>query len=186
MVLPLALSTQLLSRHSNLGWSTATLPKHSLHDEIYSRLHSFDPDCGLLYIALSTMLLIRLSTAIPIPSNVTAGFCLSSSWTCNPGLLWKQVRSCLQETACFSGRYSTKVADREATRMKRSGFVGINSVVSPIIRPALRFASDHLSSRKASCVLSALCQYRMRVWSLMACVYLLCLLSSVVGRLLAA
>ncbi|DBA75841.1 hypothetical protein WJX77_010736 [Trebouxia sp. C0004] len=32
------------------------------------------------------------------------------------------------ETACFSGRYSTEVANPSGTRMKRSGFVGINSV----------------------------------------------------------
>ena len=38
--------------------------------------------------------------------------------------------SCVQETACFSGRYSTEMADPEATRMKRSGFAGINSLVS--------------------------------------------------------
>lgn len=31
-------------------------------------------------------------------------------------------------TACFSGRYSTEIKDPSASRMKRSGFVGINSI----------------------------------------------------------
>ena len=50
---------------------------------------------------------------------------------CQPCLIKHEPRCyCLQETACFSGRYSTEVADPDGTRMKRSGFVGINSVVS--------------------------------------------------------
>ena len=35
----------------------------------------------------------------------------------------------MQETACFSGRYSTEIKEGAVSRMKRSGFVGINSVV---------------------------------------------------------
>ncbi len=51
-------------------------------------------------------------------------------FTCQTALQVLRGAYSLQETACFSGRYSTEVADPEATRMKRSGFVGINSAVS--------------------------------------------------------